>query len=200
MQRRHLILGAGAGTLGGILTACGGGSSGGDTADLGVDGGDLFAQSEGSRSSGSPVTAPTSPANPKARVIVVGGGLGGATVAKYLRLWGDQVEVTLVERASTYTACLLSSLVLTGQRTLASLSFNYDTLRSRYAIKTVFGDVVAVDPSRPSVTLADGQVLVADRVVLAPGIDLDAVPGLADPLRMPHAWKAGPQTTLLAQH
>ncbi len=134
----------------------------------------------------------------KSRVIVIGGGMGGATVAKYLRLWGDGIAVTLIERMPTYTSHIMSSLVLTGQRTLASQVYNYDKLRNLYGITTVFGDVVAIDPVAVKVRLADGTTLQADRIVLAPGIDFDPVPGLGTSDRMPHAWKAGPQTALLA--
>ena len=134
----------------------------------------------------------------KARVIVIGGGMAGATVAKYLRLWGDAVEVTLIERMPTYTSNIMSSLVLTGQRSMSSLSFKYDALRSKYGVTVVFGDVVAVDPVTAKVTLADKTVLTADRIVMAPGIEFDTVPGLGASDKMPHAWKAGTQTTLLA--
>ena len=147
--------------------------------------------------SGSTNLAP--PTNPKARVIVLGGGMAGATVAKYLRLWGDAIDVTLVDRANSYTSCIMSSLVLTGQRTMASLAYNHDTLRTRYGIRTVYGEVTAVDPVSCRVTLASGQVLMGDRLVLAPGIAFDEVPGLTNPDAMPHAWKAGPQTALLAR-
>jgi len=139
------------------------------------------------------------PAKPKARVLVVGGGMAGATVAKYLRLWGDAVAVTLIERNPTYVSNILSSLVLTGQRTIPSLTFGYDTLRDRYGVQLVFDDVVDLDPVAVTVKLASGAQLSADRVVIAPGIEFDAVPGLTDWNRMPHAWQAGPQTTLLAQ-
>jgi sulfide dehydrogenase [flavocytochrome c] flavoprotein chain len=138
-------------------------------------------------------------AQAKARVIVIGGGMGGAAVAKYLRLWGDAVEVTLVERNAQYLSCIMSSLVLTRQRTLDSLRFGYATLQSRYGVRVVIDDVVELDPVRVSVRLASGTRLDADRIVIAPGIDFDPVPGLSDPNRMPHAWQAGPQTTLLAQ-
>lgn len=134
----------------------------------------------------------------KARVIVIGGGMAGATVAKYLRLWGDAVEVTLIERMPTYTSNIMSSLVLTGQRTMSSLTFKYDALRNKYGVTTVFGDVVAIDPVNAKVTLADKTVLSADRIVMAPGIEFDAVTGLGASDKMPHAWKAGTQTTLLA--
>jgi len=145
---------------------------------------------------GTPVLPP--PASPKARVIVLGGGMAGATAAKYLRLWGDAIDVPLIDRTPTYTSCIMSSLVLTGQRTMASLAFNHDTLRGRYGVRTVYGEVVAVDPVACRVTLQGGTVLQADRLVLAPGIAFDDVPGLTQPDAMPHAWKAGPQTSLLA--
>ena len=138
------------------------------------------------------------PTSPKARVIVLGGGMGGTTLAKYLRMWGDAVDVTLVDRNPSYTSCIMSSLVLTGQRSMSSLAFGYDNLRTRYGVRTVFGEVVAIDPVACRVTLQGGTVLQGDRLVLAPGIAFDEVPGLTQPDAMPHAWKAGPQTSLLA--
>jgi sulfide dehydrogenase [flavocytochrome c] flavoprotein chain len=134
-----------------------------------------------------------------ARVIVVGGGMAGATVAKYLRLWGNGIEVTLVDKVPTYTSCIMSSLVLTGQRSMASLQYGYSTLQRKYGVKTEFGEVVAIDPVAVQVTLASGKVLSADRIVLAPGIEFDPVPGLTDLAAMPHAWKAGDSTALLAK-
>lgn len=145
-----------------------------------------------------PSPSPAPAAAAKARVIVIGGGMAGATVAKYLRLWGDAVEVTLIERYPRYLSNIMSSLVLTGQRTMSSLSFDYAALQSRYGVKLVVGEVVAVDPVRVQVRLANGSTLSADRIVMAPGIGFDAVPGLDDVNRMPHAWQAGAQTTLLA--
>jgi sulfide dehydrogenase [flavocytochrome c] flavoprotein subunit len=139
------------------------------------------------------------PVKPKARVVVIGGGMAGATVAKYLRLWGDAVAVTLIERKPKYVSNILSSLVLTGQRTIPSLTFGYETLRDHYGVQVVFDNVVELDPVAVTVKLASGAQLSADRVVIAPGIEFEAVPGLTDGNRMPHAWQAGPQTTLLAQ-
>ena len=145
-------------------------------------------------------TAPIAPpAAPKARVIVIGGGMAGASVAKYLRLWGNAVDVTLIERNPQYLSNIMSSLVLTGQRTMSSLTFGYELLKSRYGVRVVFGDVVEVDPVLARVRLATGAWLQADRIVMAPGIEFDAVPGLDDAQLMPHAWKAGVQTTLLAK-
>ncbi len=146
--------------------------------------------------SGMAVAAPRSA---KARVIIVGGGMAGATVAKYLRLWGDAIDVTLIERQATYTSSIMSNLVLTGQRTLSGLAYGYDTLRDRYGVHVIIDDVIEVDPVGTSVRLASGKRLTADRIILAPGIGFDSVPGLSDPRQMPHAWQAGPQTTLLAQ-
>lgn len=144
-----------------------------------------------------PTPAPT-PGTAKFRVIVIGGGMAGATVAKYLRLWGDNIAVTLVERESSYVSNIMSSLVLSGQRTMSSLTYNYSKLASAYGVTVVKGDVTGIDTTKLTVTLADGTVLAADRIVIAPGIDFEDVPGLGTSTRMPHAWKAGPQTTLLA--
>ena len=134
---------------------------------------------------------------PKHHVIVIGGGMAGATVAKYLRMWGDRVAVTLIDRNALYTSCIMSSLVLTGQRNTSSLRFKYDNLRKKYGVTIVTDEVLAVDAANRSVTLGSGSTLTADRIVMAPGIEFDAVPGLTNPDAMPHAWKAGAQTTLL---
>lgn len=188
MDRRKFLGSAVAGVVGSTLLSCGGGG-GDDSSDAATE----------PPASTAPAPAPVPPsAIVKSRVIVIGGGMGGATVAKYLRLWGDAISVTLVERMPTYTSNIMSSLVLTGQRTMSSLSFSYDTLRSKYGITTVFGEVVGIDPVSVKVTLADGTVLTADRIVMAPGISFDDVPGLGTSDKMPHAWQAGPQTALLA--
>ncbi len=146
----------------------------------------------------SPTPAPA-PGAAKSRVIVIGGGMAGATVAKYLRLWGDGVAVTLVERNSSYVSNIMSSMVLTGQRTMSSLTYSYGKLLSAYGVTVVQGDVTEIDPVGVKVKLANGTILAADRIVMAPGIEFDAVPGLGSSSAMPHAWQAGAQTTLLAQ-
>jgi sulfide dehydrogenase [flavocytochrome c] flavoprotein chain len=147
-----------------------------------------------------PAPVPVPPTGPaKHRVIVVGGGMAGATIAKYLRMWGDSVEVFLIERQASYTSNIMSSLVLTGQRTMASLNFSYDALFNAYGVQVLRDEVLEIDPVSVRVRLASGTQLGADRIVLAPGIDFDPVPGLGTSDRMPHAWKAGPQTALLAR-
>ena len=153
-----------------------------------------FADSKTRRAPAAALPAPT---NPKARVIVVGGGMAGATVAKYLRLWGDAVDVVLVDRNPKYLSNIMSSLVLTGQRTLSGLTYGYDHLASRYGVRMVVDEVLEIDPVAARVRLAAGGWLAGDRVVLAPGMAFDPVPGLDDPMRMPHAWQAGAQTTQL---
>jgi NADPH-dependent 2,4-dienoyl-CoA reductase/sulfur reductase-like enzyme len=187
MDRRHFLAATGGGIIGTLLSGCGGGGSG-ISSDV----------NKTALERSAPETLPATGGAGKSRVIVIGGGMGGAAVAKYLRLWGDGVDVTLIERQPTYTSCIMSSLVLTGQRTLASLAFDYDKLRTLYGINTVFDEVVGIDPVAAKVTLASGGTLAADRIVMAPGIEFDDVPGLGTSDKMPHAWKAGPQTALLA--
>jgi NADH dehydrogenase FAD-containing subunit len=137
----------------------------------------------------------------KGRVVVVGGGMAGATVAKYLRIWGGTgVDVTLIERDSAYASSIMSNLVLNGSRTMSSLQYSYAALASRYGVKVVRGDVLTIDPVGRAVTLASGARHVYDRLVVAPGVDFDILPGLETAeaqAKVPHAWKAGPQTTAL---
>jgi NADH dehydrogenase FAD-containing subunit len=97
----------------------------------------------------------------KGRVVVVGGGMAGATVAKYLRLWGGSgVDVTLIERDSSYASNIMSNLVLNGSRTMSSLQYGYGNLASRYGVKVVKGEVATIDPVGRSVTLTDRKSVV----------------------------------------
>ena len=138
------------------------------------------------------------------RVVVVGGGFAGATVAKYLRKWsGGMVNVTLVERSPAHVSCILSNLVLNRRVSLPSITFGFDDLQVNHGVVVRQGTVVAIEPGALSgtVRLAGGESLPYDRLVLAPGIAFDPVPGLeADALRsdlakwVPHAWVAGDQT------
>ncbi|MGB7988190.1 MAG: NAD(P)/FAD-dependent oxidoreductase [Candidatus Methylophosphatis roskildensis] len=143
-------------------------------------------------------------AGPKAsgHVVVVGGGYGGATAAKYLRMWSQgSVEVTLIERNPRFVSCPISNLVIAGEKTLAEITVGYEGLQ-KYGVKLVHGDVVAVDADRRSLKLASGDTLSWDRLVLAPGIDFmyDSLPGLDNAAAQEtilHAWKAGAQTLAL---
>jgi NADPH-dependent 2,4-dienoyl-CoA reductase/sulfur reductase-like enzyme len=174
---------------------------GGAGAGLSAAGWTTLAAADSKTRSRVTTTAATVPTNigVNGRVVVIGGGMAGATVAKYLRMWGGTgVDVTLIERESAYTSSIMSNLVLNGQRTIQSLQYGYGTLANRYGIHMEHGDVVNIDPDGRKVTLANGTVLPYDRLVVAPGIDFDIVPGLksdAAQARVPHAWKAGQQTT-----
>ena len=136
------------------------------------------------------------------RVVVVGAGFGGATAAKYIRMWsGNTIEVVLIERNPTFISCPMSNTVLGGSRTVSDLTRNYDTLKSKYGIELVQGEVTAVDPQKQTVTLADGSISY-DRLIIAPGVDFmfDKIEGLNANVAnesVPHAWKAGAQTTML---
>lgn len=137
------------------------------------------------------------------RVVVVGGGFGGATAARYLRLWGGNVDVTLVERNPGFVSCPMSNLVLGGYKPMADITRGYDGLKAA-GVKLLQGEVVAVDAAARRVRLASGVDLPYDRLVLSPGIDFlnDQVGGLAAALergQVLHAWKAGAQTLALRQ-
>ncbi|MDC8772870.1 FAD-dependent oxidoreductase [Roseateles albus] len=107
-------------------------------------------------------------ANSGGRVIVVGGGMAGATVAKYLRMWSNGgLEVTLIERNPAYTSNIMSSLVLTGQRSMSSLRFGYEALKTRHGVKLVTDEVLEVDAVNGSVLLSSGGRLVADMRISA---------------------------------
>jgi NADPH-dependent 2,4-dienoyl-CoA reductase/sulfur reductase-like enzyme len=141
-------------------------------------------------------------AQAKARVVVIGGGPGGATVAKYVaRDSKGAIEVTLVEPARQFTTCFHSNLYLGGFRTFESITHSYDALASKYGVKLARQMAQAVDRGKKTVRLGDGSQLSYDRLVVAPGIELkfDSVPGYSEAAaeRMPHAWKAGQQTQLL---
>lgn len=135
------------------------------------------------------------------RVVVVGAGYGGATAARYLALWGPgRVDVTLVESRSAFVSCPLSNLVLGGSRSMADITRTYR--RVAQAVRIVHDTATAVDSQRHEVHLAHGARLRYDRLILSPGIDFffDRIEGLDSPdarARLPHAWKAGPQTAAL---
>lgn len=134
------------------------------------------------------------------RVVVLGAGYGGATAARYVRmLSAGRIEVVLVDRNPAFISCPVSNRVLAGQRTLAQLTFGYGTLLRRHGIRFVRAGVTAIDADRSRLVLGDRK-LDYDGLIVAPGIDFvyDALPGLAAAQdRIPHAWKAGPQTRKL---
>jgi NADPH-dependent 2,4-dienoyl-CoA reductase/sulfur reductase-like enzyme len=137
----------------------------------------------------------------RARVVVIGAGYGGATAAKYLRLWDPSIDVVLIERESGFVSCPLSNLVLGGSRSLDEISRGYDGLR-RHGVRLVQDAAVAVDTARKSVRLARGGEIGYERLIVSPGVDFlfEQVEGYAAAMRsgrVLHAWKAGPQTVAL---
>ncbi len=145
--------------------------------------------------------AGTGVSGPKARVVVVGAGFGGATCAKYLRKWGPNIEVTLIEPNDKFVSCPRSNLVIGGLRSMDYLTHGYDKL-PRHGIRMVKDMVVAIDPAKRTVTTKGGKTFGYDRLVLAPGIDVrtDTIKGFQEAEaagKVVHAWKAGPQTALL---
>jgi len=145
-----------------------------------------------------PVPADTGAAG---NVIVIGGGMAGASAAKYLRVWGGQrVKVKMIERAPSYVSNIMSNLVLNGSRTISGLTYKWDKLVANYGVERIQADVIAIDAAGRTVTLAGGQKLPYDRLVIAPGIAFDSIPGLgtaALQAQFPHAWQAGASTTTL---
>jgi NADPH-dependent 2,4-dienoyl-CoA reductase/sulfur reductase-like enzyme len=135
-------------------------------------------------------------------VIIVGGGFGGASAARALRRYGENLEITLIEPNETFVACPHSNLVIAGVRTIDSQQFGYKKIAAE-GIRVVHAEVTGVDPTKRRVTLASGESRPYDRLILSPGIDIawGALPGYdeAASARMPHAWKAGAQTVLLRQ-
>jgi sulfide dehydrogenase [flavocytochrome c] flavoprotein chain len=142
-------------------------------------------------------------AQAKARVVVVGGGPGGATVAKYLAHAATSLDLTLVEANRQYRTCFFSNLYLAGLRPFDSLAHRYETLHSAYGIRLVHGTAIGVDSSAMTVRLAGGETLPYDRLVMAPGIDFryDAIEGYSESAAkmMPHAWRGGEQARLLRE-
>jgi sulfide dehydrogenase [flavocytochrome c] flavoprotein chain len=137
------------------------------------------------------------------KVVVIGGGYGGATAAKYLRLFSEgAVDVTLVEPNAAFVSCPISNLVIGGYKTIADITTPYDNLEKRHGVKLVKDMVTAIDAEKKVVKLAGGGELPFDRVIVSPGIDFmtENMPGLAKPGaqdKVLHAWKAGPQTVAL---
>ena len=138
----------------------------------------------------------------KPRVVVIGGGAGGATAAKYIAKDSNgAIAVTLIEPQAKYQTCFHSNLYLGGFRSYESITHDYATLKKKYGINVVADRAMKIDRDKKEVILAGGKKLPYDRLVVSPGIDLkyDSVPGWSQAAeeKMPHAWKPGAQTLLL---
>ncbi|MGM0680197.1 MAG: FAD-dependent oxidoreductase, partial [Pseudomonadota bacterium] len=134
------------------------------------------------------------------RVVIIGGGFGGATCAKYLQRFDPDLDITLVEPKQKFVTCPFSNLVLSGMRDLNSISHDYNAHEQR-GIKVVHAMAREIDPAGNKVVLDDGKQLEYDRLVVSPGIDFrwEDVEGMsaAESDSIPHAWNGGPQTTAL---
>jgi sulfite dehydrogenase len=142
-----------------------------------------------------------SPAPSKARVVVVGGGFGGATAAKYIQLWDPAIDVALVEREPAFISCPISNLVLGGFTGMQDITRGYDGLR-RHGVRVIQDEVTAIDAAQKSVRLASGAQLGYERLIVSPGIDFNfaEIQGYEPAMNagsVLHAWKAGPQTVAL---
>ncbi|MDP5064432.1 MAG: NAD(P)/FAD-dependent oxidoreductase [Haliea sp.] len=131
------------------------------------------------------------------RVVVVGGGFGGGTVARYLARWGGaDVAVTLVDPGDAHVSCVMSGLVLNDSLSLSDLTFPFAGWKSRYGIDHLQRRALSIDGAAKRLALDDGSGVDYDSLVLSPGIRFIDVPGLNSEL-IPHGWIAGPQTQLL---
>jgi NADPH-dependent 2,4-dienoyl-CoA reductase/sulfur reductase-like enzyme len=139
----------------------------------------------------------------RAQVVVIGGGYGGATAAKYVRLLSDhKVDVVLVEPNESFISCPMSNLVIGGSRQLADLTTPYTGLARNHGVQVVRDFATAVDAQRKTVTLARGATIGYDKLIVSPGVELQlgAIDGLAAAHasgRVLQAWKAGPETVAL---
>ncbi|GGX75186.1 flavocytochrome C [Massilia dura] len=136
----------------------------------------------------------------KPHVVVIGGGYGGATAARYVRMWsGGEVDVTLVEPNAAFVSCPLSNLVLGGSRRIGDLTYGYDALAARHGVRIVRDSVTSIDIDKRTVALASGGRLAYDRLIVSPGIEFlfAELPGMAADGPILHAWKAGAQTVAL---
>ncbi len=139
------------------------------------------------------------------KVVVVGGGFGGATAAKYVRMWSDYgINVTLVEPSASFVSCPISNLVLGGSKSMADITTSYDNLVKRHGVNLVRDMVTSIDADKRTVKLAGGGELPYDRLILSPGVDFmwETLPGMAQPGakdKVLHSWKAGAQTAALRQ-
>lgn len=137
---------------------------------------------------------------PSAQVIIVGGGFGGATCAKYLNMFDPTLSITLIEPSMRFITCPFSNAVLSGMQNLDSISHGYQAHENR-GINIVHDKVMQIDADGKNVTLSDGKKLPYDKLVLSPGIDFrwENIDGMnaSSAKVIPHAWQGGSQTTLL---
>ena len=147
----------------------------------------------------------TSQAPAKAQVVVIGGGYGGATAAKYVRVLSNyKISVVLIEPNKTFISCPMSNLVLGGSKTMAQITTPYTALSSKHGVSLVHDLVTAIDPAKKTVSLKNGGIISYDKLIVSPGVDMhfDSIEGLQAAHasgQILQAWKAGAETTALRQ-
>jgi len=135
------------------------------------------------------------------RVVVIGGGFGGATAAKYVKMFDSSIDVTMIDGKASHTTCPFSNLVIGGLKDIDDITHDFAN-QKELGVNVVQGWVTDVDPAGRKVMLSDGRSFGYDRLVVSPGIDFnfDAIEGLTPEVaetKIPHAWQAGEQTLLL---
>ncbi len=137
----------------------------------------------------------------KKRVVIVGGGFGGATAAKYLKKFSSNTEVILIEQNKDYYTCPFSNTVIAGINKIEYIKHNYKTLEKKYKIIVIHEKVKKVDGTINSVILENGKIIPYTKAIVAPGIDFKYENGYVEgsELFAPHAYKAGAQTSLLRE-
>lgn len=139
-------------------------------------------------------------AAPKKHVVIVGGGIGGSTAAKYLRLMDKNIKVTLIEPKEHYTTCFMSNEFLGGERDFKTLQFSYNGL-GKHGVNIIRDKVTSIDATKQSVKIASGKTINYDRCIVSPGIDFkwEAIEGYDESIaqQIPHSYQAGPQTLTL---
>jgi NADPH-dependent 2,4-dienoyl-CoA reductase/sulfur reductase-like enzyme len=139
----------------------------------------------------------------KPHVVVIGGGYGGATAARYIRLWSDNsIDVTLIEPNARFISCPLSNLVLGGSKQIGDLTMSINALADKHGVRILRDFVTSINADKRTLALAGGKTLNYDRLIVSPGVDFmwDQLPGMLKPDAQDailHAWKAGPQTVAL---
>ena len=146
----------------------------------------------------SSLTSVSLPKNKK-RVVVVGGGFGGATAAKYLKKFNPDTEVILIEQNKNYYTCPFGNTVIAGMNDIEYIKHDYKTLESKYKVQVIHEKVAKVDGATHTVILENGNIIPFHKAIVSPGIDFKYEKGYVEGSEMysPHAYKAGPQTTLL---
>jgi sulfide dehydrogenase [flavocytochrome c] flavoprotein chain len=143
----------------------------------------------------------TTPTPAKARVVVVGGGFGGATAAKYIRMWDPSIDVVLIDRDAAFLSCPMSNLVIAGYAGMNDITHSRSGLE-RYGVQVVRDEVTAIDPGKRTVRLSRGSEIAYERLIVSPGIDftfgdMEGYEAAMKDNRVLHAWKPGPQTVAL---